>query len=227
MRRSYITPEFINNKVNGSFNTKTTSNFFGSGILNIEEKLNIGNENIVWYQNSNNEQINISIESISDPNFYSSTEDKFNNHKIEIDKSQSSSNKNTNTRWVMKININKILINFLFSNIKKFRTFESVKNEENIYKNVDLAILDYIEENIVNSYKFKKIDFYLKNIRIDNNEKTRFTNTWNEGLTKEYIINKYESRLNEIDNILKINFEQDDSSKYVYEYYYDLTFEKI
>jgi hypothetical protein len=61
MRRNYISPEFVNSKIYGSFNSYEESNFFGSKMLEIEDLVDIIDQNIIYYQNSKNEQIHHSI----------------------------------------------------------------------------------------------------------------------------------------------------------------------
>ena len=46
MRRTYISPEFIYQKVNGTFNMQEHSSFFGSKMIEIDDEIVIKNDNI-------------------------------------------------------------------------------------------------------------------------------------------------------------------------------------
>jgi len=61
MRRDYISPEYKSVRVYGTFNMLEESNFFGSKMLEIEDSIIISNQEIIYYQNENGEQIDYSI----------------------------------------------------------------------------------------------------------------------------------------------------------------------
>lgn len=227
MRRNYITPEYFNNKVNGTFSMKEVSNFFSSKMIEIDDVIEIDDSDIVWYQKDNGEQINLSIESNTNPLFYSPSEDKFDNHRIILDPTQSDFKKNSNARWLMQIDTKNILTNFIFSNLKRYRTFEKITKKDTVFKNIDLAIHSYIRENILDRYKFSGITLYLKDVRIDNSDKLRFTNLWNPNLENKFIKNNLQKTFNGEGDILEVSFDQNDTSKFTFEYYYNLTFKKI
>ena len=88
MRKSYISPEFLYKSANGTLNSYEESTFFGSKMLDIEDYLTIDNNDIVWYQSLNGEQLNFSIESTLEPLIYYTSMDKKNNHKLYLDNSQ-------------------------------------------------------------------------------------------------------------------------------------------
>ena len=80
MRRTYISPEFVYQKVHGTLNMVEHSSFFGSKMLEIDDNLNIKNDNIVYYQLSNGEQLDINAESNLPQIVYDAVIDKKNNH---------------------------------------------------------------------------------------------------------------------------------------------------
>ena len=88
MRRNYISPEFLNNKIYGTYNMIEESNFFGSKMMDIEDMITIDTQDIIYYQKSNGEQIDFAIESSIQANSYSSSVSKQNNHTLVIDSSQ-------------------------------------------------------------------------------------------------------------------------------------------
>jgi hypothetical protein len=223
MRRSYITPEFHNNYINGSYNMDENSTFFGSKMLEIEDNILVGEDDIIWYENSIGEQLNLSIESSTQALFFSPSDDKLLNHSIYMDKSKSKSR--SDSKWFIDIKIEKILMNFLYANLKKYRTFEGIKNNRTIFDSVDDSINAYIISNVLDRYKFDRIDLFLRHRRIDNSISLKLNNTWNPNVKDVY--NKFESSLNGIGNELKITFNQLDSDKYSFEYYFNIRFKKI
>ena len=80
MRRSYISPEYQNRAVYGTLNMVEESTFFGAKMLEVEDSISIDNQDIIYYQRSNGEQLDISTETSLDSYIYSpgsSTGDKF------------------------------------------------------------------------------------------------------------------------------------------------------
>ena len=49
MRRNYISPEFINSSIYGTYNMVEESNFFSAKMLYIEDSIYISNQNIIYY----------------------------------------------------------------------------------------------------------------------------------------------------------------------------------
>ena len=76
MRRTYISPEFTYNLIDGSFNMKEESSFFGSKMMDIDDEIFVGPQSIVYYQNANNEQLDFAIEKTLPEVIYSSPDDK-------------------------------------------------------------------------------------------------------------------------------------------------------
>ena len=118
MRRNYISPEFVNSKIYGSFNSYEESNFFGSKMLEIEDLVDIIDQNVIYYQNSKNEQIDVDVESAQNSVIYSSFDNKKQNHTLIIDDSQSDIQRKSNTRWILDIDLKSILTEFIIFNIK-------------------------------------------------------------------------------------------------------------
>lgn len=227
MRRSYMSPEFINNRVNGTLSMIEESNFFSARMLEIEESILIDNIDVLWYQSQNKEQLDLSIESSLLPYIYSPSEDKVQNLSLKIDPNDTTIGQRRNTRWIFEINIQKILINYLYATLKKFRTFEGVKNNQTINNDVDVAIINYIKNNILNRYRFKQIDLYLVNRDINEEGLIKSKNNWNINLPKESLIKNYQTVVNSDESVVKLLFLQLNSNEYIFEYYYNILFERI
>lgn len=227
MKRNYIAPEFKYTNVYGTYNMVEKSSFFGSKMLDIEDFIDIDTKNLVWYQNTNNEQIDFIVESSMTSNSLSSLDEKQNNHTISIDDYQSDIDKNNLTKWIVSIDINKLLSNYLFGILKQNRTFEGIKNDMTIGGNVDYAIKDYISKNILNRYELNKIDFYISYISINSNNRLKWSVSLQENIiSNNNLMTKYKSNLNK--NNLIINFNQDKTcQEYTFDYYFNLRFSKI
>ena len=174
MRRNYISPEFVNSKIYGSFNSYEESNFFGSKMLEIEDLVDIIDQNIIYYQNSKNEQIDANVETAQNSTIYSSFENKNKNHVLTIDDSQLDAQKKSNTRWLLDIDLKSILTEFVFANVKKERTFQSLTNDMVVSKDVNVFIRNYITNNVLDRYKLSNIDLYVDYLDLKTNTANNF-----------------------------------------------------
>ena len=229
MRRNYISPEFRYDKVFGTYNMEEESSFFGSKMLEIEDSLFIGNSNLVYNQNEKNEQIGLEQEIDYPIRVYNVTEDKKSNHKLYLDEFQNEFDKNNNAKWILNINLRTILSNFLFSTLKYWRTFEGVTNQMTVNANVDSAIRDYIERNVINRYKFTGIDLYIVPNDLLTKGTFKFVSVWDPTINQEkYKFTKINIELDPKLIDLKILFSQSFAAgKYSFRYYFDLKFEKL
>lgn len=218
MRRNYISPEYHNNIVDGTLNMIEESNFFSSKMLEIEDLITIDSIDLIWYENELKEQLDLSIESTNNPLVYSPSEDKKLNSKLKI-------NKKTNTEWILEINSKKILENYLFATLKKFRTFEGLKKYKNISNDVDESIKKYIKSNILNRYKYKNTKLYIDYKLISDNYYLLYKNNWNPNINEENIFKDFKTKL--IQDKLILTFLQKDNKKYIFDYYYNISFEII
>ena len=222
MRRTYISPEYTNFNIVGTFSDEQLNNFFSSNILNLEDIVDINDNDIVWYQTNSNEQYDISIESSYSPYIYSLSDDKNNNSKLIKENKLNSKN----IIWKININSKEILSNYLFAVLKKERTFEGVKNSMTISNNVDNYIRSYIKKNIINKYKYVNIEFFIeyKSIGVSNNNIHK--NNWDNRINRGFLFNDYKTILkNNID--IELLFNQKDANKYSFNYFYNIKFKKI
>lgn len=233
MRRSYISPEYQRKFISGTFNMLEESTFFGAKMLEIEDIINIAMQDIIYYQKENGEQLDESVESSIKSYIYSTSSneigDKFKNHTIELDKSQSKSQLDANTRWILTIDLRTILSNYLFATLKKYRTFEGIKSDMTIYNDINVAINNYISLNILNRYKFKSIELFIdyKDIRIQN--LLRYNPIWSVNINDaKFKFIKFQTETEFDDSSVKVTFNQEQpSTTHVFEYYYNILFEKI
>ncbi len=229
MRRTYISSEFVNSKINGTFNMVEESNFFGAKMLDVEDSIYIENQNIIYYQQASGEQIDLAIESSLPSYVYSSSSDKESNHKLTLDDSQTSFQKNGNTKWILDIDLKTILENYLFATLKRFRTFEGIENNQTITSDINSSVQKYITSNVTNRYKFKKIDLYIRYKDLRSQNVLRYKNIWSSSVISESNkYNKFQTDLAYDDSKIKIYFNQEKtSSEYTFEYFFNILFEKI
>ena len=225
MRINYISPEYKYTEVNGTLSQLEKKSFNGSKLLKFTDNINILNENIIYYETVDNEQLNIDIEKLLNPTIYNTVGDKANYTFIK-DNTQLNTQLNTNTSWILTINYKKLLINYLFATLKSFRTFEGVQNNMTLNNSVDLAINDYINNNILSRYTFSKIDLFVSYNNLLNGG-LRFQNTFDYTIeNSNNLTNKYNIK-NDNTNLI-INFNQiKNSTEYSFNYYYNLYFNKI
>lgn len=229
MRRTYISPEFENNEVYGTFNMLEESNFFGAKMLEIEDKITISNQNIIYYQRTNGEQSDLETEMTLDSYIYSSSDDKLVNHTLILDPTQTKNNLENNTKWILNVSLDKILSNFLYAEMKRWRTFEGIKSDMTIYNDINVALKNYISLNVVNRYKFKSLDLYINYTDLRSQNVLRYKNNWNQNTIKpEFKFTKFQSIAGFNDTSVQILFTQEKpSSSYKFDYFFDILYEKI
>jgi hypothetical protein len=229
MRRSYISPEYQTKAVYGTLNMLEESTFFGAKMLEIEDSIVIDTLDIIYYQNQNGEQLDLSIESSFASIVYSSSDNKKSNHTLVLDSSQPKFQLDNNTRWILTIDLKTIITDYLFATLKKFRTFEGIKNDMNIYANTDTAIKSYINYNILNRYRYKSIQLYVNYVDLRNQNTLRYKNNWDKNsINTSNLLTKLQTETEFDESSIKVTFNQEKpSSTYRFDYYFNILFEKI
>lgn len=229
MKRNYISPEYNHVKVFGTLNMKEESSFFGSKMLEIEDSLLVGNGGIIYYQNQLGEQLDLSIENSLPSLVYSESDDKKNNHVLIIDESQTSFQRDNQTRYILTINLQSILNNYLFAILKQHRTFEGVKNNMTYNNDVSFSMKEYISKNILDRYKFDKIELFVKYNDLRDQSILRFSNTWNDQIGQESLkLKRLETKTEFDQSSIEVKFSQEKSSSlYSFEYYFNLFWSKL
>ena len=229
MRRNYITPEFEGKEVYGTYNMTEESNFFGAKMLEIEDSILIEGQNLIYYQRENGEQTDYNTETTLEPTIYSAPDSKEMNHVLGIDQTQTKYNIENNTKWILDVNIREILYGYVFSSLKKYRTFEGLRTEMNIYNDVNTAIASYIDKNVMNRYKFSSISLYLSYTDLRSQNALRYKNIWTPDVYRpEYKFTKFQTVTQFDGTAIKLLFSQEKpSSTYRFSYYFNILFEKI
>lgn len=227
MRRKYISPEFKYVPVSGTMNMTEQTSFFGSKMIDIEDSISIQTENIIYYQSKTKEQLTFSLEKNSNPIVYNSADNKKINHIIKSDDSQSMMQHTSNTRWIVEIDIKTILSDYLFATLKKYRTFEGVKNNMTVYNNVDSAINDYITNNILSRYRYKSMNFFIDYKSFSQDNTMQYRNNFTEITDTLLITSKLQTTIDGQNTITIIFNQEKPSTSYNFNYYFNLYFEKI
>lgn len=228
MRRSYISPEFKYLTRSGSLNMKETTSFFGSKMLDIEDSIIVDNSNLVYYSNTQGEQISLSLERNNPAIVYNTVSDKQSNHTIIQDKAQSQNQINSNCRWIIDVELRKILQNYLFAQLKQARTFEGVLNNDTLFGNVDDSIRQYVTANILSRYAFTGVDFYVEYVDLSNQDRKRFVNTFREISTASSTTTRIQSVANFDNSKLRIIFDQErPTTTSVFDYYFIPKWQKV
>jgi len=228
MRRSYISPEFDSSNVYGTLNMREDSCFLGSKMLEIEDIIYVQNQNIIYYQKFNGEQIDYSSETSLDSIIYSSENDKFNNHTLKLDNTQTQYNLENSTKWIIDIDVSSILSNFIYSEIKKHRSFEGFKTEMSLENDVNSSVKNYVSLNVKNRYKFKSIDLYLSYVDLRSQNVLRYKNIWNPNIDELNKFTKIQTITDYTQSKIRVLFSQEKSSSlYRFDYFFNILFEKI
>lgn len=226
MRRNYISPEFINSKIYGSFNSYEESNFFGSKMLEIEDLVDIVDQNIIYYQNSKNEQIDANVETAQNSVIYSSFENKNQNHVLTIDDTQTETQRKTNTRWLLDIDLKSILTEFIFANVKRERTFQSLTNDMVVSKDVNVFIRNYITNNVLDRYVISKIDLYVDYLDLKSDDNLQYQNIFDKRVFNK--LSRFQTETNYNSTKTRLTFNQEQTSKdWSFKYLFNLKFVKI
>jgi hypothetical protein len=198
-------------------------------MLEIEDSILINNQNMIYYQMPNGEQLDLSVENTLQSYVYSSSIDKEKNQILSIDTSQTEYTKENLTNWYLDINLKEILKNYIFSELKRYRTFEGIRTNMNSYNDVNAAIKGYINYNIIDRYKLSRIDLYLKYKDLRNQNLLRYKNSWNYDIVNpSNRLSKFQSEMSPDGSYTRITFnQQKPSSSYSYEYFFNLYFEKL
>lgn len=229
MRRTYISPEFDYSLVFGTYNMEEESSFFGSKMLEIEDSLSILKNNILYYQNLNNEQIDESKEKDLPAIVYSATDDKKINHTLILDDSQTDEQKETYAKWILTIDLQTILKNFVFANLKKERTFDGVSNAMTINRNVDFSIRDYIERNVLNRYKLNRVELFIVPVDLLTLFSLKYENKWDTTIESDkYKFTRFSTVTDFKYRDVKLYFNQElPANQYGFRYYYNLYYDKL
>ena len=108
-----MSPEYSNTQIYGTFNMVEESNFFGAKMLEVEDSIYVSNQNIIYYQRPTGEQIDLAIESSLPTQVYSASDNMKSHQKLTLDDAQLDYQKESNTKWILNIDLRDILSDYL------------------------------------------------------------------------------------------------------------------
>ena len=229
MRRSYMSPEYSNTQIYGTFNMVEESNFFAAKMLEVEDSIYVSNQNIIYYQKSTGEQIDLAIETSLPTQVYSASDNMKSHQKLTLDDAQLDYQKESNTKWILNIDLRDILSDYLFAVMKRYRTFEGISNPLTRTNDVNTAIREYISNNVTNRYKLSRLDFYVSYTDLRSQNVLRYKNTWKSTISLDSnLLKKKQMDVAFDESTLKVLFTQEKpSSQYNFDYSFNILFEKI
>ena len=224
-----MSPEYSNTQIYGTFNMVEESNFFGAKMLEVEDSIYVSNQNIIYYQRPTGEQIDLAIESSLPTQVYSASDNMKSHQKLTLDDSQLDYQKESNTKWILNIDLRDILSDYLFAIMKRYRTFEGISNPLTKNNDVNTAIREYISNNVTNRYKLSRLDLYVSYTDLRSQNVLRYKNNWKSTIISDSnLLKKKQMDVSFDESTLKILFTQEKpSSQYNFDYYFNILFEKI
>lgn len=243
MKSNLILKKFDTDSVPGTMNIYDLRTFFGGKVAFIEDNISINSDAIEFsyvyggkqtgYQYYDNENVPEAWETDYIENL---TDLKDNKHSISL-LNQTALDLNTNTRWKIEISARDILRDYLFFKFRESRVFQVIKYNEVYNKGLNSTIYNYIDNNIINNYKFDNMEYYVKYSNIPKNQsiKRNILLKFEPNFTEEvYIEDNKISNFNVVnldeyafDKIIINYFQIKPSNVYKFDYYFNLNFIKI
>lgn len=226
MRRNYISDEFKSNIVNGTLTMVEKSSFFGSKMMSIDDVILVDSSNIIYYQNNKSEQINLPLELTYEPLYVN-----LNNVKIKnciVYRDDNTFNDLNNSNWIIEINFKNILLEYLFGKLKNVRTFNGIYVENTQNNNIDLSIKDYIISNLLDRYLYDSIELWISYNNLSDDGNLKYINIFNPDIANDSNINKEFEKIYSDEKIIKFKFKsKKDTSKYSFDYYFNIKYNRI
>lgn len=250
MRKNFLTKEYSLEQRPGTLSMLEKRNFYGSKILEIPDIMTVDEVNIIWSESSDNTQgINIDDQSkVLDVNQL-----KKDNHTIIRSTQQTDRDIREYTIYTMTINVETIIYQWIFAQLKKFETFAGINNNETAANDIDAAINEYIQVNVIPRIKFDTINLYVRyfpigtldesglvalqyDIRYSENiivppaisgESTDQLQARSLAFKNGLKVVNYELSLDAFNKVATLNYKQTQSSQfYKFNYYFDVVYKK-
>lgn len=241
MKSNLILKKFETENVPGTMNVRDLRTFFGGKIVYTEDIISINDDAIEFsyvgsgrelgyqYYNKDNMPEDWEVNYIENL-----TDLKNNNHTISV-LSQPTQNLNINTRWKIEIDAKSILRDYLFFKFRESRAFQVINYSELYNKSINNSIYNYIDWNVIDTYKFETLNFYVS-----------YSNIKKEQSIKKVILLQYQSNFTEdvydaknkisnfnllideynFEKIIMLYYQTKSSQQYKFDYYFDLKFIK-
>jgi hypothetical protein len=242
MKSNLMLKKFITNTVPGTMNQKELKTFFGGKVLYSEDYIYINDDTINYSEavsSYNNGYQYFDVNTIQEDwesEFAENLTDlKANNQSILL-LNQTNENLSNNTRWQITINGTSILRDYLFARLKERRVFKMI-NAIDVYSNdINTAVYDYIDKNLIGRYRLLRVDFYVSYYDIKQQQSIynkillQYDPTFDvsvyskTNLTNANIVGYDPYKFNSI--VIQYN-QSKSSSQYSFNYYFDLVFTSV
>jgi hypothetical protein len=159
MRKSFLTKEFSLEPTPGTMNMQEVRSFFTSKVLELEDVMVVGEEDITWFESKDSTQgIGLDNQNMRLDMF----ELKRLNHRVRMSPQQTVDDKMNYTKWEFSFDIKKIIRSYLFAQMKKNRTFTDMENRKTLHGSVNTAMYEYIDRNVLPRIQFAGITMYIR-----------------------------------------------------------------
>ena len=248
MRKNFITKECSLEQRPGTLSMLEKRNFYGSKVLEVPRVMTVDQNNIIWSESSDNTQgINIDDQSkVLDVNAL-----KKGDHTIVRSKQQSNTDILQYTIYTLTINVDDVINQWLFAQLKKSMTFAGISNNQTQFNSIDDAINEYIVVNVKPRIKFSTINLYVRyfpigtlddnglvalqyDIRYDQNiivppaisgESSSELAARSLAYKNSLLVANYELSLDAFNTVATLNYKQTQSSQfYKFNYYFDVVY---
>lgn len=130
-----------------------------SKILEIEDVMRLDENDIQWTENFDHTQ-GIGMDNLDRK--LSSFQLKAANHALRISPNQSDSEKKLFTKWEFSFSIRKMIREYLFAKLKFYKTFASIESKNTYYNDINQAIYEYIDRNVLPRMSFETVELYVR-----------------------------------------------------------------
>lgn len=226
----------------GTMNMKERKSFFGSKMMDIEDDIIIDNRSIQYSEVTSTDNYGYQYFDVA----LSETEDNITNSLNDLKKkyhtistqTQDLFNLKYNTKWVIDVDAQNILRDYLFYKIKEARSFKTIKRENTKRKDINLSIYDYVDYNIIDRYMLTSVDLYINYLDIVTDSSVvkpnikQYDIQFDDGIydssyyVKDFNLIKNDN-IESLGNIKIIYSQIKNSDRYRMDYYFNLVYQKI
>jgi len=238
MKNDLIITRFKTEPVIGTLSTFDPKTFFGSKMIDVEDEIIVDESQIQYTEifdsgntNNNGYQYYIDVDDLETEFLKDLSVLKKNNHNIVL-LPQSNLDLTNNTNWNLVINWKNILLEYLFYKLKEVRTFKCIRYNDVLSENINYFIREYITNNLLNRYEFKRLDMYVKYYDLENIDPNKKPNLIFNPLFTVNVKNNANliKNINTIifDTTVSVNYKQTQlSTNKKFNYYFDIVLSKI
>lgn len=238
MKNDLIITRFKTEPIVGTMSTFDPKTFFGSKMIDVEDEITVDESQIQYTEiidssntNNNGYQYFVDVDDLETEFLKDLTVLKEDKHNIVL-LPQSTLDLTNNTNWNLVIDWKDILLEYLFYKLKEFRTFKCINYTDVLSENINFFIREYITNNLLNRYKFTRLDMYIEYYDLENLDADKKPNLIFDPLFTANVKNDDNliKNINAVifDTTVSVSYKQTQSStSKKFNYYFDLILSKI